>query len=260
MKERLEYLWVLGLIICIGLSCSFSTAKIVEVQMAKDVKGDTKEPINLTSTFDSSDKIVHCVVKLANAPEDTKVRARWLAVKVEGTEPNYKIAETDITSKNATYVDFTLTPGPGGLPPGDYKVDIFLNPDANKQEQPASTANFNIKSSGVAISKAFVTADTEGQKEETEFTADTEKIFCLVGLNGGVPGTKITFKWIAAKTEVAQPNYEIAQVSDTLDPGETSFVGNLSRPDNGFPTGEYRVDLYLNESKTPVKSVPFVVR
>jgi hypothetical protein len=259
LRKRIGYLIVLGLLTVIGFGCSFSTARITDAQMAKDVNSDTKEPVNLTTTFSPTDKIVHCVVKMANAPDGTKLKARWIAVKVEGTEPNYKIDEADITSNSATYVDFSLTPGQGGLPPGDYKVDIFLNPDAGKQETPSKTVNFSVKPLETNITKAWLSDEPEAEEGKAKFNFDTEMIYCFINLNEPKPGTKITVKWIATKTAVAEPNYEIASASDTLKPGEGRFTGNLSRPTNGFPAGEYRADIYFNDSKTPDKSLPFTI-
>ncbi|MEW6737493.1 MAG: hypothetical protein AB1489_39795 [Acidobacteriota bacterium] len=144
----LPLLSIFVLLSLLTISCSFSTANIGSAVMAKDVKSDTKEPVNVTNTYDASDKILHCVVKLANAPDSTKVRARWIAVKAEGVEPNFKITESDITAGSGN-VDFTLTPGASGFPAGDYKVEIYLDPDTERGKNPAKEVPFSIKGSAV---------------------------------------------------------------------------------------------------------------
>ena len=132
----------------IELACnvSFSTAKITDATLAKDVNAD-KEAVGATNIFDPHVPVIHCVVKLANAPEDTKVRAKWSVVNVPGQEPNYKIVESDVDNAGGgkNIVDFTLTPPPQGLPLGEYKVDIYLNPKPEKADPPAKTLTFTIK-------------------------------------------------------------------------------------------------------------------
>lgn len=132
----------------VELACnvSFSTARITDATLAKDVNAD-KDAVGPTNTFDPHVSVIHCVVKLANAPDDTKVRARWSVVNVQGQEPNYKIVESDVDNAGGgkNVVDFTFTPSPQGLPVGEYKVDLYLNPKPGKDDPPAKTLAFTIK-------------------------------------------------------------------------------------------------------------------
>jgi hypothetical protein len=123
---------------------SYSSARISDAKMAKSVN-DKKEAVDPTSSFDPDVPVIHCVVNLANAPDDTKLKARWSVVKAEGQEPNSKIADTDIVAGgNNNIVDFTLKPS-GELPVGEYKVDIYLNPKPENEGQPAKTLTFSVK-------------------------------------------------------------------------------------------------------------------
>ena len=139
-------MFVIGTVIASACNVSFSTARITDATLAKDVNAD-KEAVGPTNTFDPNVPVIHCVVKLANAPEDTKVRAKWSVVNVPGQEPNYKIVESDVDNAGGgkNMVDFTLTPPPKGLPLGEYKVDIYLNPKPEKADPPAKTLTFTIK-------------------------------------------------------------------------------------------------------------------
>ncbi len=112
--------------------------------MAKSVN-DKKEAVDPTGSFNPDVPVIHCVVTLANAPDDTKVKARWSVVSAEGQEPNSKIADTDIVAGGSNnIVDFTLKPS-GELPVGEYKVDIYLNPKPENEGQPAKTLSFTVK-------------------------------------------------------------------------------------------------------------------
>jgi hypothetical protein len=153
----------------IALDCGFhfSSARIVEAQLAREVNGKN-EVVAPTTSFDSNDQIIHAVVRLANAPDNTKVKARWLAVKVEGSPDNHLVAETSIDAGGSNnIIDFTLTPSESGLPPGDYKVDIYLNPQEEKESQPAKTLNFTVKASGPAIAQATMAKGSDGESPTT---------------------------------------------------------------------------------------------
>jgi hypothetical protein len=112
---------VLILLVLTGLACSFSasTANIKEAKLAKDSEGS--QP---TTTF-AQDEPFYAVVDLANAPDDTKVKAVWIAVEAEGVDPNTTIDEAEVTSGDGQ-LTFDLT-NDKLWPVGKYKVDLYLN-------------------------------------------------------------------------------------------------------------------------------------
>ena len=116
-------------------ACSFSasSANISSAKMARDPDG--KQP---TKTF-TPDEPFYCIVELSNAPDDTKVRAEWTAVKAEGAKPNTAIDESKATGGSGQ-IRFNLT-NQGPWPTGDYKVDLYLN-DAKK---PTKTLEFKVE-------------------------------------------------------------------------------------------------------------------
>ena len=118
-------------------ACSFSasSANISSAKMARDQDG--KQP---TKTF-SPDEPFYCIVELSNAPNDTKVRAVWVAVKAEGVKPNTEIDAAKTTSGSGQ-LQFNLS-NQGPWPTGDYKVDLYLN-DAKK---PTKTLTFEVQQS-----------------------------------------------------------------------------------------------------------------
>jgi hypothetical protein len=116
-------------------ACSFSasSANIGSAKMATDKNGK-----NPTKTF-SPDQPFYCIVELSNAPDDTKVRAVWTAVKAEGADANTKIDEANATSGSGQ-LQFNLS-NQSSWPTGDYKVDLYLN-DA---KEPTKTLEFQVQ-------------------------------------------------------------------------------------------------------------------
>jgi hypothetical protein len=103
----------------LACSFSFSTAKMKNVRLASDKDGK-----NSTTVFAPAD-VIYCVVDLANAPQDTKVKAVWKAAEVEGYAADTKIDETELKSGSAT-LTFSLAPE-STWPVGKYKVELYLN-------------------------------------------------------------------------------------------------------------------------------------
>ena len=126
--------WLLLAGIFAGCSFSISTANIAQAVLAKDVKGDTFEPVEPTSTFPSDQAVIHLVVTVANAPSDTKVKTVWTAVDVGDAAPaNTKIDEAELTMDASGNAHFTLSlPNSGVWPAGKYKVEIYLNGKLNR--------------------------------------------------------------------------------------------------------------------------------
>ncbi len=117
-----------------GCSFSFSTANITQAVLAKDVQGDTFEPVDPASTFPTDQAVIHLIVTVANAPSDTKVKSVWTAVDVGDAAPaNTKIDEAEVTMDGSRNVHFTLSaPTSGAWPVGMYKVEVYLDDKLDK--------------------------------------------------------------------------------------------------------------------------------
>ena len=130
MKRILSFIILLVLVATTVTACnfSFSTANITQATLAKDVQGDTFEPVDPTSTFPIDQPVIHLVVTVANAPSDTKVKTVWTAVDVGDAAPaNTKIDEAEVTLDASGTAHFTLASNSGTWPAGKYKVEIYLN-------------------------------------------------------------------------------------------------------------------------------------
>lgn len=115
-----------------------SSAKIRSVTMALGVEGEEAKPVNTTNVFKPTDTI-HAVVKVANAPADTKVGATWVAVDVgDAAEPDSVILSFDIAVEGTRNIDFSLVPSKP-FPVGTYQVEISVDGTLD------STKKFTIK-------------------------------------------------------------------------------------------------------------------
>lgn len=104
------------------------------------VKHDGIDP---TTTFSTSDKIVYCVVKLGDVPAGSKMRTEWMTVKDEG-EQLLVAKEMENAGGITNVVYFFLTAGKG-LPAGNYRCNIYLNPKADGNNKPDKSLDFTAK-------------------------------------------------------------------------------------------------------------------
>jgi len=105
---------------------------------------------------------------------------------------------------------------------------------------------------GVGLSDKY-----EAVKPGQVFPNDTPQLFCVWTADAG-QGTEIRGVWIAEDVgKIAGPNHKIMEVSEKM---PFSKVGNfsLTKPNNGWPVGKYRVDIYIGGKL--VKAVPFAIK
>ena len=84
-------------------------------------------------------------------------------------------------------------------------------------------------------------------KPGSVFRPDSPKIVCVFKVEGAGIGAKTRSVWIAEDVgKAAPPNYKIAEKSLVL-PFLDSGAFSLSKPNNGFPVGSYRLEIYLGD-------------
>jgi hypothetical protein len=92
----------------------------------------------------------------------------------------------------------------------------------------------------------------------TVFTPDTPKIYCAWKAEGVKAGTPVRGVWIAEDVgNVAPANYKIDEATLNV-PLATEGTFSLSKPNNGFPVGKYRLEIYLG--KDLAKTLQFTVK
>lgn len=136
MNKYSPFVWLCIALMALTIpACGFSasTANISDATMARDEAGS--DP---TTTFSAEDTF-YCIAELANAPDDTAVRAVWTVVDAEGADPNTMIDEASITQGDGQIAFDLANDGP--WPVGSYKVELFLN----DEQEPAQTLEFEVQ-------------------------------------------------------------------------------------------------------------------
>ncbi|MFO7945161.1 MAG: hypothetical protein R6U51_12775 [Anaerolineales bacterium] len=112
---------VASILMAVTIACgfSFSTANFDSTKMALDPEGE--QP---TTVFSPQDTF-YAVVDLENAPDDTAVRAEWVAVDVEGEESDFMIESTETTTGSNQFHFYLENDSP--WPAGDYQVNLYIN-------------------------------------------------------------------------------------------------------------------------------------
>lgn len=105
-------------------------------------------------------------------------------------------------------------------------------------------------SASPAYKNIVLTDDESSKTPKTTFSKDTPRIFVFFGLEGVSVGTKVKSIWICEKSEVAEPNYKIDEVTLTVVPPMNEGNFSLSKPNAGWPEGSYRVDMYMDGAVT----------
>jgi uncharacterized RDD family membrane protein YckC len=103
----------------------------------------------------------------------------------------------------------------------------------------------------------LVLSDSKGGAPKDTFKPGTAKIFLHAKLVDVPTGSTAKSDWIAVKTNAAPPNYKIDSVTLKVGPLINSVDFNFSKPTAGWPEGDYRIALFLNDK--PAGDVKFKV-
>lgn len=124
MKKVLLIVGSMLVFMLLACGFNFSTANISAAKTATDPEGASP-----TTVF-AQDDVMYAIVTLDNAPDDTIVKASWVAVEAEGVDPNFVIDEAELTSGSGV-LQFDLS-NDKLWPVGKYKVDLYLNNELNR--------------------------------------------------------------------------------------------------------------------------------
>lgn len=98
----------------------------------------------------------------------------------------------------------------------------------------------------------------ENGDEVTSTFSDSDVFYAVVDLSNATQDTVVKAVWTAVDAADTDPEYEIRE--QALDITEESFSGSIYFQllnDDAWPTGRYRIDLYLND--TLAQSIEFSV-
>ena len=90
------------------------------------------------------------------------------------------------------------------------------------------------------------------------FTSDAQWIFCSVKVSNAPSETKISAEWLYLQQGAGEEtSYLIADWNTTTE-GTYYIPLSVTRPENGWPKGDYKIVFYLNDKET--LTVPFKVQ
>ena len=113
---------------------------------------------------------------------------------------------------------------------------------------------FNISTAN--ISAATMARDQEGKDPTTTFKPD-EAFYAVLQLSNAPEDTDVRAVWSAVDVEAPGTNTEIAEAA--VQTGDAQIYFDLTN-DEPWPTGSYRVDLFLRQDEKPAVALEFEVR
>ena len=169
MKNKINFLAALGILMMVSLACSFSTANLSEIKYGKD-----KSATSQSTKFNPEDEIF-AVTSVNNAGGKNKVNFRLLFDDVEGGKPGavaYKLdKELEVEGSRDVWFNFSV---PGGMVPGSYITEAVLFGEDGK-ELDRKTAAFTISGASSKTSKTSKkNKTTEPKKDSLDETTEEE--------------------------------------------------------------------------------------
>lgn len=106
--------------------------------------------------------------------------------------------------------------------------------------------------------EGLTVSDSKDGDAVDSFPTTTPKIYGHAGLVDVASGAKIVVSWIAVDTNgAAPPNYKIDSAEFTAGMIDNTATFDLSKPNNGWPIGKYRVEVTIDGK--PAGSAKFEV-
>jgi hypothetical protein len=123
-----------GLILFVIMACSYSTSDsgsgpISNAHMAKD--NGSGEPGDETNTFKPSDHTIHCLIKLSDPKEGTRITFSWWELDGSGSKKD-KIKDIDYTTQGAEDMVHGHLTLPSDWPAGKYRCEVSVNGKVEK--------------------------------------------------------------------------------------------------------------------------------
>lgn len=230
MYRRTVRLFVILFSMLLLTACEFSasTANVKSATLARDANGT--QP---TTAFEPSDTF-YLIVDLANAPDDTAVKAIWYAADVgSAAAPNTLIDQASLTS-GSSVLTFNLSPESAWVP-GTYKVELYLNDELNQ------TLNFSVNGEVV---KAQPTAAPAAAKPTAAPAAGSDLATTLEGVRSAT---------IRIQAEGSFIDPEFGEMTNAAGQG-TGFIidpSGIAVTNNHVVTGSAFLQVYVEGEDEP---------
>ncbi len=238
-----------------GICAAGGAATFVqEIILTTNTQGDAFTPVDEVEEYEPTQQTFHAVAKLANAPANAKLRVVWYLVQAEGYKPNSKIDENELSVADGgtRNVDFTLKSTSDKWPEGSYCVEIYAEGNL------ALSKNFRVggvalpSSAGADVVKQIVLAEStnpntfEPINPTTKFKANAPLIHVALQLEKAPANTLFRARWYPPGQEPL--NFDLKT------DGTRWLDFQLTPAPDGFPTGEYKVEIYVNEKLADTKT------
>lgn len=226
-----------------------------EVVLAKDAKGENFTPVDVTETFEPSQATFHAIVTLKGAPANLQLGTKWYLVQASGYTPNNKIDEKMVTVEQggSRNVDFTLKSAQATWPPGTYCVEIYADGNLALSKVFSVVGGSAPSNADANVVKQIVLAE-DAQPVTFEpinptgiFAANAPAIHMTVQIKDAPANSEFMALWYP-------PNQDpLKFVLPPVD-GSRWLDFRLTPPPDGFPNGEYKVEIYLNDELVDTKT------
>ena len=108
------------------------------------------------------------------------------------------------------------------------------------------------------ITQAVLSSMKDGAARDV-IPPDAPRVWLRLDLAETPPGTTLRCAFIATSTGVAPPDYRIDEVTLRVGGAINRAYCSLSRPNAGWPPGEYRVEVFLGQTEQPTLTLTFKV-
>lgn len=257
MKKRVLLIAVAALLAVFTVGCSFSvsTAKIEDAIMTNTVDADGKPGEEVVS-FPADAAVLYTSAKLMNAPDNTKIRIEW--TYVTGNQPIDSI-ELDSGDISSRYIYSNLEPTQL-LPEGDYQVQYFVDdrkePDATVKFVVVAAENKATATDGAYLEDTHMTTgmDASGMPlDNVTSVASTGTWYVSSILRNATADTKIYYVWYDTDgNKIDQVEFDPQGATDV-------YIFGSFELSSIAPEGQYRVEVYIDDSMTPAATVDFTV-
>ncbi len=272
--KKLLYLGLMGVLVLVGCSGEYNSAKISEIKICTQIDPTYKSPIDPSDKFSPDTPKIFCTAKLSNAPEGTSVLAEFYYLE----QGEAKVAEKKLTDLSGTrYVSFVLAPSAAGWPRGKYKAVLSLNDKIVGEtgfyvgESPAKTV------APVAAvretEKPSVTPPTPTRTAKTSYRtfSDAQQGYSLKYPSNWYEGEKkmesVSFIYLANRENnpVANINVQVipvtiqnpSQEKDAVDLAAQQFIDQIMEDSQAQIVNDQWVDVQLNHGREIVFSYPY---
>ncbi len=239
-------LLALSVLIFASLACALGGPPAIgEVVIAKSLDADYK-PVNPTSKYTSDDTVISISVEVQNLIIGSAVEVKY---QVDGVATDN--LKTVADEEGSGYYGFTFT-FENGIIPGDYVTDVYLDGKLVK------TVSFKVEPSGPPTIKAVVVAksldDSYKPVDSTSTFSPSDTFYISVQVKDLIIGSNVVVKYYFEDENI--PDLDTSLVADKVGSGYYGF--SLQAPPDGFPAGNYKAEVYLDDklSETVTFSIP----